>query len=140
MSFSAWNILIDNFALSPGNVSMYIIVLNLSAEIQNQPFDLKLLFNFRSTLQPQEDQAYHDSIQGKCNEKTDTSMLILKVTISLPCMRSETHNLQHVSHRIQDTKWGSLCQAFLAETVETGTNNCCMIETTHVLRRKLMKD
>ena len=50
MSFSAWNILIDNFALSPGNVSMYIIVLNLFAEIQNRPFDLKLLFNFRSTL------------------------------------------------------------------------------------------
>ena len=50
MSFSAWNILIDNFALSPGNVSMYIIVLNLFAEIQNRPFDLKLLLNFRSTL------------------------------------------------------------------------------------------
>lgn len=33
MSFSAWNILIDNFALSPGNVSLYIIVLNLFAEI-----------------------------------------------------------------------------------------------------------
>ena len=50
MSFSAWNILIDNFALSPGNVSMlmYIIFLNLFAEIR--PFDLKLLFNFRNTL------------------------------------------------------------------------------------------
>ena len=29
MSFSAWNILIDNFALSPGNVSMYIIFFKL---------------------------------------------------------------------------------------------------------------
>ena len=28
-------------------------------------------------------------------------------------------------------------QAFLAETVETGTKNRCVIEATHVLRRKL---
>lgn len=50
MSFSAWNILIDNFALSPGNVSMYISFFDPFAAIQNWPFDVKLLFNFRSTL------------------------------------------------------------------------------------------
>ena len=32
------------------------------------------------------------------------------------------------------------CQAFLAENVETGTKNRCVIEATHVLRRKLRKD
>jgi len=37
-------------------------------------------------------------------------------------------------------KRGSLCQAVLAETVETGTKNRCVIEATHVLRRKLRKD
>ena len=37
-------------------------------------------------------------------------------------------------------KRGSLCQAFLAETVETGTKNRCVIEATHVMRRKLRKD
>ena len=31
-----------------------------------------------------------------------------------------------------------MCQAFLAETVETGTKNRCVIEATHVLRRKLI--
>ena len=34
---------------------------------------------------------------------------------------------------------GSLCQAFLAETEETGTKNRCVIEATPVLRRKLRK-
>ena len=33
-------------------------------------------------------------------------------------------------------KGGSLCQAFLAETVETGNRNRCMIEAAHVLRIK----
>ena len=32
------------------------------------------------------------------------------------------------------------CQAFLAENVETGTKNRCVIEATHVLPRKLRKD
>ena len=32
-----------------------------------------------------------------------------------------------------------LCPAFLAETVETGTKNCSVIEVTHGLRRKLKK-
>ena len=35
---------------------------------------------------------------------------------------------------------GSLCQAFLADTVETVTKNRCVIEATHVLQRKLRKD
>ena len=30
-----------------------------------------------------------------------------------------------------------MCQAFLAKTVESGTKNRCVIEDTHVLRRKL---
>ena len=38
------------------------------------------------------------------------------------------------------TNWESLCQAFLAESVETGTRNRCVIEATHVLRRKIRKD
>ena len=33
-----------------------------------------------------------------------------------------------------------MCQAFLADTVETGTNNRFVMEATHVLRRKLSKD
>ena len=36
-------------------------------------------------------------------------------------------------------KGRSLCQAFLSETVEIETKNGCMIEATHVLRRKLKK-
>ena len=38
------------------------------------------------------------------------------------------------------TKGRSLWQAFLEETVETGTKNRCMIEATHLLRRKVRKD
>ena len=34
-------------------------------------------------------------------------------------------------------KGRSLCQAFLAETVETGNKNRCVTEATHVLGRKL---
>ena len=30
-----------------------------------------------------------------------------------------------------------MCQAFLADTVETGTKNRCVMEATHVLRREL---
>ena len=32
-----------------------------------------------------------------------------------------------------------MCQAFLKDTVETGTKNRCVMEATHVLRRKLRK-
>ena len=42
--------------------------------------------------------------------------------------------------RILYTNEGSLCQAFLAESVETVTNNRCVIEATHILGRKLRKD
>ena len=48
------------------------------------------------------------------------------------------YNVFFVISRTQ--KGGSLCQAFLEETVETGTNNRWVIEATHVLRRKLRKD
>ena len=51
-----------------------------------------------------------------------------------------THNLQPVFLRLYDTKWGSLCQAFLAEAVETGNKNRCVAEATSVLQRKLRKD
>ena len=37
-------------------------------------------------------------------------------------------------------KRGTVCKAFLAETVETGNKNRCLIEATYVLRRKLRKD
>ena len=37
------------------------------------------------------------------------------------------------------TKSRTLCQAFLVETVETGTKNRCVIEATHLLLRKLRK-
>ena len=63
----------------------------------------------------------------------------LGVLISLACVSSETHNLQCVFLRIQDTKGKSLCQAFLAETVQTGTKNRCATEVTLFLRRKLRK-
>ena len=59
---------------------------------------------------------------------------------SLACISSETHNLQRVFCRIYGTKGESLCQAFLAETVETGTKNRCVIKATNILRRKLRKD
>ena len=51
-----------------------------------------------------------------------------------------SHNLQRVFRRILYRNGGSLCQAFLKETVETGTKNRCVIEATNVLRRKLRKD
>ena len=35
---------------------------------------------------------------------------------------------------IYDTKGGSLCQAFPAETLETRNKNRCMTEATHVLQ------
>ena len=34
---------------------------------------------------------------------------------------------------------GIIVSGLLAETVETGTKNRCLIEATHVLRRKLRK-
>ena len=59
----------------------------------------------------------------------------------LACVSSETHNLQRVFRRILYTNGKSLCQAFLAEIVETGNiKNRCVIEATHVLPRKLRKD
>ena len=57
--------------------------------------------------------------------------------INVACLSSETHNLQRVFLRIYDAKGGSLFQASLAETVKTGNKNCCVIEATHNLRRKL---
>ena len=55
--------------------------------------------------------------------------------ISLACVSGETHNLQSVFGPILDTNTGSLCQAFLEETVGTGTKNRCVIEATHVWER-----
>ena len=85
----------------------------------------------------------------------------LTILISLACVSSETHNLQRVFHPrgggcsplhkffrkyppeflvvFWDTKGESLCQAFLAETVETGTKNRCVIKATH-LQREIRKD
>ena len=57
--------------------------------------------------------------------------------INLACLSSETNNLQRVFLRIYDAKGGSLFQAFLEETVKTGNKNRCVVETTHILRRKL---
>ena len=68
------------------------------------------------------------------------SPLRMTRVINLACISSETHKLQPVFLCIYDTKGGSLCQAFQAETVETGNNNCCVTEVIHVLRRKLRKD
>ena len=56
-------------------------------------------------------------------------------TFSLACLSNETHNLQRVLLRIYDTKGDSLCQAFRAETVETGNKNRCVIEATHVFAK-----
>ena len=67
------------------------------------------------------------------------SFLFFSSVFSLPCVSRETHNPQRVFIRIQETKGRSLCQAFLAETMETGNKNRCVIEA-HVLRRKLLKD
>ena len=52
--------------------------------------------------------------------------------ISLTCVSSETQNLQHIVGHILYTNGGSLCQALLAETVESGTKNRCMIKVTHI--------
>ena len=73
---------------------------------------------------------------------TVASLLILVklhakyVIISLACVSSETHNLQRVFRRILYTNGRSLCQAFLAETVRTGTKNLCVIEATYVFAKK----
>ena len=60
--------------------------------------------------------------------------------VSLSCASSETHNLQPVFLHIYGTKGGSMCQAFLVETVETGNKNHCVTKATHVLQTKLRKD
>ena len=65
--------------------------------------------------------------------------LFFSSVFSLSCVSRETHNPQSVFIRIQETKGRSLCQAFLAETMETGNKNRCVIEA-HVLQRKLLKD
>ena len=57
--------------------------------------------------------------------------------VSLACVSSETHNLQRIFRLILHTNGESLCQAFLAETMETGTKNLCVIEATHVLKKAL---
>ena len=49
---------------------------------------------------------------------------MLIVVVSLACVSSKTHNL-HTFFVVLRTQKGSLCQAFLAETVETGTKNHC---------------
>ena len=56
--------------------------------------------------------------------------------LSPACVNSETHSLQRVFLRILYTNGGSLCQAFLAKTVETGNKNRSVTEATHALRRK----
>ena len=55
------------------------------------------------------------------------------VTFSLTWVSCETHNLQAVFLRIQDTKGWLGSQAFLAETVETGNKNHCKTKATHML-------
>ena len=50
------------------------------------------------------------------------SLLRMTRVISIACISSETHNLQPVFLCVYDTKGGSLCQVFQAETVETGNN------------------
>ena len=69
-------------------------------------------------------------------------LALIKILISLACVSSVTHNLQLVLLHIYDgydTKGRSLCQAFLAKTVETGNKNRCVTEATYVLRIKLKK-
>ena len=61
------------------------------------------------------------------------------ILVSLACVSSETHNPQPVFLRIYGTKGESLCQAFLAETVETGNKNRWVTEATHVLRKKAFR-
>ena len=60
--------------------------------------------------------------------------------VSLFCVSSETHNLETSSLCIYATKGGSMYQALLVETVETGYKNRCVTKATHVLQRKLRKD
>ena len=65
--------------------------------------------------------------------------------ISLACVSSETHNLRRVFLRTQKGRgWGGggiiVAGVPVAETVETGDKNCCVIEATNVLRRKFSKD
>ena len=67
-------------------------------------------------------------IPDETKEKRDVSI------ISLACVICNAFS-SYLGH-----KRGSLCQAFLAETVESGSKNRCVIEATHVLRRKHRKD
>ena len=73
------------------------------------------------------------------------SLLMFKPTLDFRKGAAHPHPtflevLPRVFRRILYTNGGSLCQAFLAEIVETGTKNRCLIEATHVLRRKLRKN
>ena len=63
---------------------------------------------------------------------------MLKI-VSLVCVSSETHDLQRVFRCILDTKGRSLCQAFLAETVETENKNRCVIEATFALPEESLR-
>ena len=66
--------------------------------------------------------------------------------ISLACVSSETHNLRRVFLRIKETQKGRrgggviVAAVPVAETVETGDKNRCVIEGTNVLRGKFWKD
>ena len=53
------------------------------------------------------------------------------VVVSLACVISESYNLHTFFCCCWGHKRGSLCQAFLAETMETATKNCCMMEGMH---------
>ena len=83
------------------------------------------------------------SPKGKLNEKIfmlwprkiQTRNLITK---KIPAARKFPPPITFLMVRPLGLKRG--CQAFLAENVETGTKNRCVIEATHVLRRKLRKD
>ena len=57
--------------------------------------------------------------------------------VSLFCVSS---NLQPSFLCIYATKGGSMCQALLVDTIETGNKNRCVTKATHVLQRKLRKD
>ena len=63
---------------------------------------------------------------------------MLIVVVSLACVSSKTHNL-HSFFVVLRTQKGSLCQAFLAKTVETGTKNHCHRSQACLAKKNLGK-
>ena len=73
--------------------------------------------------------------KGTPQHPSITSKPLIIRPLKLHRIISLLRNLQRFFLRVLYRNGGSLCHAFLAETVETRTKNRCVIEATHVEER-----